>query len=409
MVKVIRSAGVGMLPPGLVERFTGYLASDGYGENTIRFLVLVLSRLQGWLAGEGLALADLDWLVVGRFIGWSKSAGHRQPGSWKGLMPLVSFLVADGLVAGDRFAIPAPEVGSPEEMTGRFIDYMVAVRGMAASTARTYRWLCLAFLRSHTRSGVVAWDMFTVESLQSFLTGWSASRRVRTVALMASVIRAVLRFAFATSLTAGDLSRRVGKVADRSLTGLVDGVSRADMDRLVDSIDADSRAGARDRAVVMMMTRLGLRAGEVARLRLDDIDWHAGTILLRDPKSRRNLSVPLPVDVGACLVAYLQVRGDGGDCRNVFLRSHAPIGPLTLGGVSNIVFTHAQAAGLGVVRARRLRHGAAMAVIADGGSLLEAGQLLGHAQLITTQIYAKTDAVSLRRLAVEWPGTGDPR
>jgi len=287
----------------------------------------------------------------------------------------------------------------------RFIDYMFRSRGMAVSTARSYRPLALAFLGSQARSGLVVWDGITVESLQAFLTGWSASRCAHSVELMASVMRAVLRFAFVSSLTGEDWSGRVGKVASKSLAGLAEGLTQADMDRLVGSVDVTSPLGARDKAVLVMLARLGLRAGEVARLRLDDIDWRGGTILLRDPKNRHDVRVPMPADVGAALVGYLRVRDARDGCRSVFLRGPAPAGPLTYGGVSGIVAARARAAGLGVVHARRLRHGAAMAVIADGGTLTEAGQLLGHAHLATTLIYAKTDAASLRPLAVEWPGT----
>lgn len=388
------------LVPGLAE----YLSGRGYRDNTVRFLAEVFARLSRWLQDEQLAVADLDWLVVDGFLDWSHACGHRSPVSRRGMGPLVEFLLSCGMVRPDRFAGDAPPAGSPEEVAGRFIGYLVEARGVASSsTVKLYAPMAVAFLRSVSGAGRVDWSLVDTESIQGFLTAWSVSRSASAAGTMASVLRALLRFAFAQGWTQRDLAGRVGRVASRRGVRLVEGLSADGVERLLASIDVSTRIGARDRAIVVALSRLGLRAGEVAHLELGDIDWRAGALTLRDPKGRRDLVVPLPVDVGAALVGYLRLRQAPAGQRAVFLREHAPAGPMTTAGVSGMVAARAAVAGLGLVHAHRLRHAAAMAVIARGGTLVEAGQLLGHARAATTLIYARADAESLRGLAIEWP------
>lgn len=400
-VATVRISGpLSELLPGLAEHLSG----QGYRDNTVRFLGEVFARLSRWLQDQRLAPTDLDWSVVDRFLDWSHARGHRSPVSRRGMAALVEFVVGCGAVPAERFAVAEPVAGSPEEVSRRFIDYMVEVRGAKASSmVKLYQPMASAFLRSVSRAGRVDWELVGTESIQGFLTGWSASRSASAAGTMASVLRALLRFSYAEGWTGRDLAGRVGKVAARRGIGLVEGLLADDVERLIGSVDVSTRIGARDRAIVVVLARLGVRAGEVARLGLDDIDWRVGTVTLRDPKGRHDRVVPLPADVGAAVVTYLRLRQATAGVRAVFLREHAPAGSMTTSGISGMVAARAAAAGLGLVHAHRLRHAAAMAVIARGGTLVEAGQLLGHARAATTLIYARADAESLRPLAVEWP------
>lgn len=156
----------------------------------------------------------------------------------------------------------------------------------------------------------------------------------------------------------------------------------------------------RDAALVVVISRLGLRCGEVAALRLDDIDWHHGHLTVHG-KGGRTLQLPLPADVGQVLVDYLRCgRPASATGRAVFLRSRPPFRALTGHGVSSAVARLARRAGLGTVHAHRLRHTAATAVLAHGGTLIEARELLGHARTDTTLVYARTDIAALRALVV---------
>src|SRR5579875_1334439 len=172
--------------------------------------------------------------------------------------------------------------------------------------------------------------------------------------------------------------------------------------------DTGTPAGLRDKAMLVLLARLGLRAGEVAGLLFDDIGWRAGEIAVTG-KGRRSERLPLPADAGEAVAAWL---ADGRpapfeDARNVFLRIRAPHRALTPTGVSQAVLAAGQRAGIEGVFAHRLRHSAATGMLRAGASLPEAGQVLRHRRLLPTAIYAKTDVPSLRALARPWPA-GSP-
>jgi len=169
------------------------------------------------------------------------------------------------------------------------------------------------------------------------------------------------------------------------------------------SCDPATLDGRRDRAILVLLARLGLRAGEVAGLGLDDLDWRAGEISVRGKGSRRE-RLPLPVDVGEALAAYLHDGRPPAACRTVFLRLNAPITGLTVSGVTAVVYRACARAGLPRAGAHRLRHSTASAMLAGGGTLTEVGQVLRHVRLETTAIYAKIDREALRGLARPWPG-----
>jgi len=175
------------------------------------------------------------------------------------------------------------------------------------------------------------------------------------------------------------------------------GVSARQVADLLGACDPTTAIGARDRAVVMILVRLGLRAGEAARLSLDDIDWNAGQIKISG-KGREH-TLPIPVDVGQALTAWLRLRPPALD-RAVFVRMKAPRRMMTTSAISGIIARLSNVAGIEQIYAHRLRHTAAMDILAAGGTLTEAKELLGHVYTATTMAYAKVDLASLRELVV---------
>jgi integrase len=171
---------------------------------------------------------------------------------------------------------------------------------------------------------------------------------------------------------------------------------------LLAGCDRRRTVGRRDYAILLLLVRLGLRAGEVAAMQLEDLDWRAGEILVRGKGDRQD-RLPLPVDVGQALVSYLQRRGPS-EFRAVFLRMHAPAGALTRIGVCGVVHDACVRAGVPPVGAHQLRHTAATAMLREGASLSEIAQVLRHREIKTTAQYAKVDRARLRPLAMPWPG-----
>ena len=220
---------------------------------------------------------------------------------------------------------------------------------------------------------------------------------------LVTALRSVLRFLFLAGHTRCQLASAVPTVAHWGAGSLPRALSPQTVAALLASCDSATLAGRRDRAILVLLARLGLRAGEVAGLELDDLDWAAGQISVRG-KGRRRERLPLPVDVGEALVAYLHGGRPRAWSRKVFLRLSAPIEGLTVPAVTTVVYRACARAGLPRAGAHRLRHSAASAMLAGGGTLTEVGQVLRHVRLDTTAIYAKIDQAALRGLARPWPG-----
>jgi integrase/recombinase XerD len=199
------------------------------------------------------------------------------------------------------------------------------------------------------------------------------------------------------------LAQAVPRVACRKGAGLPRFLAPEIVARLLASCDRRTGRGRRDYAILLVLARLGLRAGEIAAMSLDDVDWRAGELVVHG-KGRREDRLPLPSDVGDALVAYLRRGRPRTEVRTVFLRDVAPRVGLSAGGITWVVYSACARAGVQRASAHRLRHSLATHVLRTGGSLAEAGQVLRHARIATTAIYAKVDFATLAQLAQPWPG-----
>ncbi|MCL1801465.1 MAG: tyrosine-type recombinase/integrase [Promicromonosporaceae bacterium] len=244
----------------------------------------------------------------------------------------------------------------------------------------------------------VVWGDLNPRLINEFIAERGAGYATASYSLLVSAVRALLKWALAEGRVDRDLSPGILKAKATRAT-LPKGLTSAQMEALLATGNKNLVAEARDRAVITTLARLGLRAGEAATLTLDDINWDSGHLTVVAAKTQRRLVLPVPPDVGEALVAWLRLRPNAED-RALFTRLRAPIRALTAQGVSGIVKHVAERAGLGVIHAHRLRHTAAMNVIAAGGSLNEARELLGHATIESTYVYARTDLESLRTLTV---------
>jgi integrase/recombinase XerD len=214
----------------------------------------------------------------------------------------------------------------------------------------------------------------------------------------------LLRYLHLAGLIEAPLVWAVPSVADLRDRTLPRGLEPAAVGRLLASCDRRRLVGRRDYAILLLLARLGLRAGEVAAIGLDDVDWRAGLLLVRGKGGRQDL-LPLPVDVGEAIVSYLRGR-PRCECRALFLRVTAPRRELNRSTIGWVVRAACDRAGLARVGAHRLRHTAATEMLRAGASLPEIGQVLRHREHKTTSIYAKVDRKALRALARPWPSRG---
>jgi len=280
---------------------------------------------------------------------------------------------------------------------------LIGERGLTAGTSRGYVDFVRPFVVTRLRGAVLDLAGLTAADVTGFVLGACPGRAVGSAKLIVCALRSLLRWLHLTGQVSTSLAAAVPSVAGWRLSGLPKGLEPGELRRLLASCDRRTPTGRRDYAVVLLLSRLGLRAGEVARLGLDDIDWRRGEIAIVG-KGNRAERLPLPADVGAAIAAYLRRgRPVSAEGRSVFVRVHAPHRALTTGGVTEVVFDAAQRAGLGKMHAHRLRHTAATAMLRAGSPLPEVGQVLRHRSPLTTAIYAKVDRDALAVLARPWP------
>jgi site-specific recombinase XerD len=299
-------------------------------------------------------------------------------------------------------AEPLTVLTAADALVERFRAYLLAERGLKPNVAEFYVLSVRPFVSMVVAGDAIDVARVSARTVTAFLSDLTRSLAPKTVQGRASALRALLRFWFLDGVTDVDLSVSVPQVAYRS-SGLPKGLPAEQVAALLASCDIRSANGLRDRAILTMLARMGLRACEIAALQLDDLDWRQGEVVVRGKGGHRD-RLPLPADVGQVLVDYLEAgRSAGALDRCVFVRVKAPHRGLTNTGVTQVVNAAAHRAGLGTVYAHRLRHSAATAMLAAGAPLAEIGQVLRHRSVLTTAVYAKVDIEALRCLAMPWP------
>jgi integrase len=231
----------------------------------------------------------------------------------------------------------------------------------------------------------------------------SAAVSVSAARNFVCALRAFLRFCLLEGIVAADLSGAALFVGGRRSSPLPHGITRADAAALLASCDRRTGIGRRDYALLITLLRLGLRRGELAVLRLDDIDWRRGELVVHG-KGGREDRLPLPADVGEAIAGYLRRGRPATDRQEVFLRARAPIAPMNAATVSSTVRRACRRAGVAEVGSHRLRHTVACEMVAARVPLAQIGQVLRHRSLQSTAIYARADLDQLRELAQPWPG-----
>jgi site-specific recombinase XerD len=280
--------------------------------------------------------------------------------------------------------------------------YLVEQLSLAAPTVRSYLGTARAFLSQLDRSVMLDLSALTAAEVRTFVVSECRRLSVGSSKLRVTGLRSLLRFLFQGGYTTRSLVGAAPAPSAMSGGYLPRGVAPEAVAALLSSCDCSTATGRRDFAVLTVLSRLGLRVGEVASLVLEDLDWHHGELLVRGKGGRQD-RLPLPADVGEAVVAYLVDGRPRVDERTVFMRVHAPITGMSGSNVSRIVASACRRAGVPVVHGHRLRHTAATAMLASGASLAEIGQVLRQSRAATTAVYAKVDRVALRRLARPWP------
>ena len=398
MVKVLRSIVRGPLEPHVVG-FAEGLLRQGYSRSSAEQHVCFIAHLDRWMQAEGVGLDGLSGSVIERYLAQRRAAGYVEYRSVRALQPLLGYLAPLGVLPVPQEVPPGPV----EELLGRYRAWLLVERGVTPGTARGYVDCVRPFVAGRLRDGVLDLAGVTAGDVTGFVLAVCPGRAVGSAKLIVCALRSLLRWLHLTGAVPVPLAAAAPSVAGWRLSGLPKGLEPGQLRSLLASCDRRTPTGRRDYAIMLLLARLGLRAGEVARLGLDDIDWRRGEIAVLG-KGQRAERLPLPAEMGAAIVGYLRRgRPDTAQGRSVFVRVHAPHRVLTTGGVTMVVFDAAQRAGLGRMHAHRLRHTAATAMLQAGSPLAEVGQVLRHRSALSTAIYAKVDRDALAVLARPWP------
>jgi integrase len=383
-----------------VHAFRAELVRAGYTARVSQDNAYVLACLSRWLEAEGLAPAELSAAQLERFARARRDEGYRRWRTVRSFRLLLRYLRGKCLVPGGE----RPEAGDP---AGRMLDgfgrYLRTERQLAECTVRLRVHLVRPFLAGLAGpDGRVCLDQMSPAAVARFVADRSRVYAIGSVKQVTVALRSLLRYLFAAGLFERDLSPSVPPVAGWRMSGLPCGGEDGDVAAMLAGCDRSTVIGARDFAVLMLMSRLGLRACEVARMRLDDLDWRSGELAVRG-KGGRTDRLPLPADVGDAVAGYLRLRRSPSACREVFLRACGPDAPMSRESAVMTPRRACERAGLPVTGAHRLRHRAATLVVNNGGSLAEAAQLLRHGSETVTAIYAKVDRATLAVVACPWP------
>ena len=308
----------------------------------------------------------------------------------------------------DHSACPAAhtETTAAEDLATRYERHLQAEQGLAAATIERYRTIARRFLRERFGRGAVDLRTLCAGDMIAFMQRRAKSLQPPALKCVATGMRSFLRYAQYRGEAATALATAVPTVAAWTTTPAVPkAISAEHARRAIDSCDLDTAVGLRDRAVLLLLARLGLRAHEIIALQLEDCGWDSGHLRVRS-KNRREQLLPMPTDVGAAIAAYLQRGRPTSTDRHLFLLSRAPIRGLRRDAIGTIVRYALQRAQVDAPHrgSHQFRHALAVRMMQGGASLREIGEVLRHQSPQSTSIYARVDIDALRSLAMPWPG-----
>lgn len=376
------------------------LLARGYAISSATGVMQVAAHLSRWLDDEQLAASDLSPVRIAAYLQDRAARGYRRWLTPRGLAPILDPLRIVGAVPPAH----APAAGAESPLGWLFQEYesyVLEERGLRARTAVQYLRVVRSFVESLRLSDLSGLERLSTDVVSHFFLREAPSSSVAHLKVKVTALRSFLRYLHVRGFCR-DLSAAVPAVAGYRLCGLPKAMPEEEVRRLLESCDRETAAGRRDFAILLLLSRLGLRSFEVAGLDLDDVRWTGGEILIRGKGSEGLL--PLPQDVGEALGAYVKRGRPASTARRLFLQIRAPHRHLTPGAVRALVRRACQRAGVFPAGSHCLRHAAATGMLRKGASLPDIAQVLRHRSLETTAIYAKVDRQALRTVARLWPG-----
>lgn len=388
---------------GHIDAYIDSLAAKGYSRDSRRRSAWLVGDFSRWLDQRGIAAAAVNEDVVDAFLRGRKRRRAPRVEDRSTLLRLLAHLALQGVIC-----IPSPERAptAAEQIEAEYVDYMRHERNLAPATIRSNRIEARNLLRSLFADGPLTFDTVAARDVMTHIRRATKACRPNSACRVVGGVRAFLRFALYRGWLDTDMSSHIPAPAIWSQSSIPRSLQDDQVLRTLAQCDRAIPSGCRDYAVILLLARLGLRAGEVVALQLEDIDWQAGELKVRNGHTRVD-RLPLPHDVGEALARYLREARPRCVSRQIFVRAQAPLEGFSSGtAVAAIVRRALQRAGIDAPSngAHVLRHTLATRMLREGSSLPEIGEVLRHRQQQTTTIYAKVDFRSLRAIAPSWPG-----
>ena len=389
-------------PFGLhLDAFAQRLCDQGYSYAVGGLHIRLIDNFGRWLKLKRVSVKEISSKHVERYVRCRRR--RRQPNGCdaSALKHFIKFLQEKGVIAEERAARPQTSL---ELVTEEFVHYLLQERALSPATGQNYREFVQDFLRDRFGTRIVNFTSLCAADILRFVQSRADgySRRAR---IMPTALRSFFRYLQYKGLIETDLASAVPSVAQWSMASVPKALSSSQIELLIASRKGTAALERRDYATFLLLARLGLRAGEVVALTLDDIDWQEGCITVRG-KGGSCTKMPLPADIGEAIADYLLDGRPTSKLRHVFLSAKAPVTHLTPSGLSTRVEDALDAAGIDAPNhgSHLFRHSLATNMLRNGASLAEIGELLRHRSTQTTEIYAKVDFDSLGQLALPWPG-----
>lgn len=401
-LKTVRGLDSGLLRP-FVRPYIDQLQQQGYQPGTVRAHLCLFANLNRWITRNDRGLHDLNEQLIERFLRGYLGQRTWRAGERPALHRLLSILRKARVTPQAAVVPPTPA----EQLMADYRRYLSDERGCCGWTLKNYgrhidRFVSERFgTRSLKRSRLQARDVIAFVKKNAQGHGRGHAFQVVTA------LRSFLRFLHYRGHITSDLAQAVPAVANWRMADLPKHLPAEAVQQVLDSCDQTTAVGRRNHSILLLLARLGLRAGEIIALQLEDIDWENAQLTIRSKKGRGWARLPLPADVGKALARYLEEGRPSCSCRNVFVRMVAPYERLSNSPVISVMTRNAlKKAGVESARkgAHLFRHSLATAMLRRGASLDEIGQVLRHKDPDTTAIYVKVDLDALRRLAIAWPG-----
>jgi site-specific recombinase XerD len=389
----------GPLSPHLTE-YAQYLHDAGYAIQSGQLQLRMLSDFSTWLDKKRLGADEVNWSTVERYILCRRKAGRLRNEDAAALARMLRMLRAGQAEA------PASPATAQQIALEQFQHYLRQVRGLAEGTVTKYTPIVRAFLAETFSVGIPDFHQISAGDIARFVQHQAERITSRDAPTVVTALRSFLRHLLHYGAVDTDLAACVPTIATWSLSNVPKFLPAEQIQRVLDSCDRDTASGKRNYCILLLLARLGLRAGEVVALTLDDIDWEEGVVTVRG-KGKRVAQMPLPAEVGAAIAVYLRRARPACSSRRVFIREKAPlVGFANSVAICSLVDRALTKAGVeSAYRGSHLfRHSLATTMLKHGASLHEIGDLLRHRRPDTTAIYAKVDLVSLRSIALPWPG-----